>query len=369
MQILVRPSLNDYLGNQLFEGASDYTSGEWLKPFIEISQRLAKSGIAIKTWDMAPLSTADVVLFQDLPATPAAILEAKQKAPQAKFVLMLFETPLSRRHAHLHENHHYFDAVLTYNKSVCDEERYFHYQLPVSPPAGKPEDPAFEDRTPLVLINTNRPVGPLGLLARRGRGWAGVPTFGPRFGGWHLPMKSLLKQTEGELYTARWEIAKWADKHRPESLRIYGRGWQGEEMSWLHRFVKAKPVGIACGPLMESKQEVLPKYRFALAYENMVGRLGYISEKLFDPIFAGVVPIYLGEENIFDDVPSDCFIDAREFQTPRDLFDHIDSVSKHDWETMREAGRKFLVSTNFYPFTPKATAIAIEKCCRKVCNT
>ena len=40
-----------------------------------------------------------------------------------------------------------------------------------------------------------------------------------------------------------------------------------------------------------------------MAYENFRGRRGYISEKIFDALQAGSVPVYLGEERIAEFVP------------------------------------------------------------------
>lgn len=43
----------------------------------------------------------------------------------------------------------------------------------------------------------------------------------------------------------------------------------------------------------------------------MRGEKGYITEKIFDCFFPGVIPIYWGAENVTDYIPQDTFIDRR----------------------------------------------------------
>ena len=44
---------------------------------------------------------------------------------------------------------------------------------------------------------------------------------------------------------------------------------------------------------LKSKQQAISKYLFYLAFENSV-EPGYVTEKVFDALKAGTVPIYLG---------------------------------------------------------------------------
>eukprot|EP01033_Poteriospumella_lacustris_P005267 gene5267-3763_t len=43
------------------------------------------------------------------------------------------------------------------------------------------------------------------------------------------------------------------------------------------------------------KREAMAKYKFYLAFENTNER-GYVTEKVFDALYAGVVPVYLGSK-------------------------------------------------------------------------
>jgi hypothetical protein len=47
-----------------------------------------------------------------------------------------------------------------------------------------------------------------------------------------------------------------------------------------------------------------------------------VTEKFFDPLLAGSVPVYLGAPNVEDFAPGDrCYISTKDFTSPRDLAD------------------------------------------------
>jgi Glycosyltransferase family 10 (fucosyltransferase) C-term len=56
----------------------------------------------------------------------------------------------------------------------------------------------------------------------------------------------------------------------------------------------------------ESKYQTLSHYRYNLAIENSIEDW-YISEKIFDALLCGCMPIYYGSEKIFDLLPNDWF--------------------------------------------------------------
>jgi len=71
------------------------------------------------------------------------------------------------------------------------------------------------------------------------------------------------------------------------------------------------------------KQEVIARYKFTLAFENAISR-DYVTEKFFDPLLAGSVPVYFGAPNIEEFAPGDnCFVDASRFGSPRALAAHL----------------------------------------------
>lgn len=82
-----------------------------------------------------------------------------------------------------------------------------------------------------------------------------------------------------------------------------------------------------------TKLHTISRYKFTLAFENAIGE-DYVTEKFFDPLRAGSVPVYLGAPNIEDFAPGDrCFINAAHFPHPKALADYLYQVgtSEHDY--------------------------------------
>jgi hypothetical protein len=76
-----------------------------------------------------------------------------------------------------------------------------------------------------------------------------------------------------------------------------------------------------------SKMETMAGYKFTIAFENAIMK-DYVTEKFFDPLIAGSVPIYLGAPNIGDFTPGDkCFINASDWDSPEALARYILTVS------------------------------------------
>ena len=92
-----------------------------------------------------------------------------------------------------------------------------------------------------------------------------------------------------------------------------------------------------------SKYEVMGHYAFALCFENMAMK-GYITEKIFDCFYAGTIPLYWGASDIADLIPSEAYIDVREFTTWELMYAALVRMSDHEIVSMREAGRAFLRS-------------------------
>jgi hypothetical protein len=72
-----------------------------------------------------------------------------------------------------------------------------------------------------------------------------------------------------------------------------------------------------------TKLATIAGYKFCLSLENAIEH-DYITEKFFDPMLAGTVPIYRGAPNADDFAPGDnCFIDAARFRSAAELAAYI----------------------------------------------
>ena len=80
----------------------------------------------------------------------------------------------------------------------------------------------------------------------------------------------------------------------------------------------------------QSKLDVIATYRFTAAFENACST-DYVTEKFFDPLWAGSVPVYFGAPNIEAFAPGDhCYIDASDFPDPRQLAEHLRAIASDD---------------------------------------
>lgn len=68
-----------------------------------------------------------------------------------------------------------------------------------------------------------------------------------------------------------------------------------------------------------TKLDIIKQYKFTIAFENAISQ-DYVTEKFFEPLIAGSVPIYLGAPNIDMFSPGkDTFIDVRRYRNPSSL--------------------------------------------------
>jgi hypothetical protein len=76
----------------------------------------------------------------------------------------------------------------------------------------------------------------------------------------------------------------------------------------------------------QTKLDTTARYKFTLAFENSITR-DYVTEKFYDPLIAGSVPVYMGAPNIDEFAPDDhCFINAANFASPADLADYLKTL-------------------------------------------
>jgi len=80
----------------------------------------------------------------------------------------------------------------------------------------------------------------------------------------------------------------------------------------------------------QTKREIIATYKFTFAFENAIAK-DYVTEKFFDPLIAGSVPVYLGAPNIDEFAPGDrCFINVQDFESPRKLAEYLLMLNEND---------------------------------------
>jgi hypothetical protein len=85
-----------------------------------------------------------------------------------------------------------------------------------------------------------------------------------------------------------------------------------------------------------TKLATIAHYKFCLSFENAL-ETDYVTEKFFDPLLVGTVPVYRGAPNIDRFAPGEhAFINANDFSGPNELAFYLNELASDD-----EAYRKF----------------------------
>lgn len=147
-----------------------------------------------------------------------------------------------------------------------------------------------------------------------------------------------------ELYSER--IKAIAALSQRKGIDLFGRGWDrwwGRQSLWWTYWRHRSDIMANYRGSCHSKWDVLSSYRFSLCFENMpMG--GYVTEKLFDCLYAGTVPVYWGAPDIDTLLPPDAFVDMRKFNSYIEMLDYIQAMSAEEWQRRRETARQFLRS-------------------------
>ncbi|SDB37056.1 glycosyltransferase family 10 domain-containing protein [Bauldia litoralis] len=105
------------------------------------------------------------------------------------------------------------------------------------------------------------------------------------------------------------------------------------------------------GDWQSIKRKILSRYSFNLALENTNTKY-YVTEKIWNAIECGCVPIYFGGNSGIEEIISNrSFIDASQFESFEQIGDYIKSLGKADVKEYVRSGRKdwSMILKNFSP--------------------
>jgi hypothetical protein len=148
----------------------------------------------------------------------------------------------------------------------------------------------------------------------------------------------------GELYSKR--IEAMASLAKDGLVDLYGHGWGkwwSPRSMWPAYWKNRKALMSIYRGSCRSKIETLSQYHFCLCFENMAMK-GYVTEKIFDCLYAGTIPLYLGAKDIEGLIPRDAYVDCRQFGSWTEMRNAVMMMGVPEIQAMREAGRDFLES-------------------------
>jgi hypothetical protein len=158
-------------------------------------------------------------------------------------------------------------------------------------------------------------------------------------------------KVSGTLFEERLRAVAFFDR-QDSGIDLYGIGWELAHLPFVDSAYR--------GPV-DNKREIQQQYRFSIAFENTSAFPGLITEKIFDCLAAGSVPIYLGAPNVGDYIPPDCFIDVRDFTTLEALHTFLTNMSEARYESYLAAAQRFLRSPQYHSFTAAGFAETVTQ--------
>lgn len=185
--------------------------------------------------------------------------------------------------------------------------------------------------------------------------------------------KAFKEVLPSDLYLERIQTIRWYEKHALNLFSLYGLGWEKSTPAFdlagkLKRSVsrlKTRLFGIPPFPSyrgeVADKADVLRRARFSYTYENSKGLDNYVTEKIFDSLVNGCVPVYWGADNILDLISGNCFIDRRSFADTAAVHRFLLSITAEDYAAYQRNIVNFLSSANAEKFSARRFAKVISE--------
>jgi len=322
-----------YNNNRLFDMDDKISNrDECLYLFYALKKAFEKKNIDLATQDINSIEDSGIVIYNDMPDV------LPDKSHIEKSYLLIFESELIKPDNWDLNKHKHFKKIFTWHDDFVDNKKYFKINFSHKLPVNFDIDGIFNSKNRFcTLISGNKMV--------------------------YHPL---------ELYSKRVEAIKWFEKHHPDDFDLYGIGWQeGFQLKMPALLKPFKRLGLlkkiyglkfaSYKGKVESKFETLKNCKFAICYENAKDIPGYITEKIFDCLFSGCVPVYWGANNITDYVPENCFIDKRKFETYEELNDFLVKISDEEYYQYLKNIKDYLNSEKITPFIAEHFAETVVK--------
>ncbi|MDP2753825.1 MAG: glycosyltransferase family 10 [Nitrospirota bacterium] len=325
-----------YTGNRLFDLTNPCLNrDDCLYPYVLLREHLAERGILLATQDKHRPEDSDLIICNEMPRPKLT------SAIHAKKILLLFETEIIRPDNWNLSAHKSFDIVFTWHDGFAGHGRYRKFNFPNKVPANSREISARSRSSLCAMIAGNKSS--------------------------HHPL---------ELYSERLSAIEWFERNRPNDFALYGKGWDCRTFYGLLRPLNKLPaLRHTLTPFhpsyrgeIVSKLETYSNYRFAICYENAIGIPGYITEKIFDCLFAGCIPVYLGAPNIAEYIPSDCFINRNAFNDYLALYTFLMDISEPRRKCYVEAAMDFINGADIEAFGSERFAAEIANAAVDILN-
>jgi alpha(1,3/1,4) fucosyltransferase len=185
--------------------------------------------------------------------------------------------------------------------------------------------------------------------------------------------KAFKTYLSSDLYLERILTIRWYECYAPDMFQLYGQGWDKSTPAFnflgkLKRIIPrvktklfgSKPYPSFAGEVAD-KSDVLRFSKYSYCYENCNDLNNYITEKLFDSLVCGCVPVYWGAGNVDEFIPSDCFIDRRQFKDTAAVHAYLVAITEAQYTQYQTNIINFLKSDTAKKFSAASVVATIVK--------
>ena len=268
------------------------------KKFIYLRDKLSENNINLQTYDINLPKNSLLSIHFDVHKNA---LSSKRSPIN---ILIVRESPLINKSNQSRKYLDKFDLILTWNKELCDNKKILWS--------------GYGNSSKLLQTDENK------IYSEKKKDLCTI-----------ISKKNSINKNS--LYRER---EKAIDFFNNSDLKfdLYGYGWDRRQfkgimrplnkISYLRDFLYQTYPSYKGS--VKSKAETFRNYKFSLCFENCASN-GYITEKIFDSMFSGCIPIYLGCPNINKEIDPDTFIDFRDFSSYKDLYFYIKTMPEKEY--------------------------------------
>lgn len=315
--------------NRMFTNAnvSSGAGDDLLLPFVKLAQQAEQRGIECLTVDTSTIESFDAFVFCEMPSSKDSFFLAAKDTKKPLYAILCENHFICRGNADT-SRFSDFERVFTYNDDFVDGKAVIKLNYAFDLPKEVLIRPLSKKKLSVMICSNHK------------------------------------RDLRHLVYAKRRETINWFQDNNPEDFDLFGLGWEAGTLAFqtnpelqrllrkfgLLRLFPRRKYSSWRGRV-ERKRDVLGDYRFGFCYENTTEIPGYITEKIFDVMMAGTVPVYLGPENAARHIPKGCFVDRRDFPDHAKLYAYLTNMPEACYRGYLEAIRDFLCGTKSYPFS------------------
>ncbi|MCP9801905.1 hypothetical protein KBY67_14305 [Synechococcus sp. RedBA-s] len=363
--IFVQWSTSYYSSSILFDTDSTRIHSYYTIPHALLRQALIRYGILLcPIEEFGEDKRADFLISVDLPISRIEIERACDKLlnPGGPRILIVMESAHSMPELLCKSEFSNWSHVIHYTSLLPSSVKRYYYTLPsnLSYLSAQGQDYTHDRHRLVGMMSTNKPSRLTATISRRVRShWSAYRYDSAGVFRW-------LRQEDG--LRLRRHFSKRLAKLIPDDFRVFGGQWDGSSFAPHHRVLKPKANPCSKGPTSCNSISIIRGFKYFFATENLIGDDGYLTEKLFNVIRAGSVPIYkpATDSRVFPFTGAHAnlpFIDLRMVKnnSVSQLVSLLRNIKPDTYQKYLQAGKEFLSSQLAVSHTPCAYAKSMSK--------